>query len=68
MTAITLALVFLAGLFALLGLATLIAVIDNRRNYGVWWGKGKGAGVPDPFDPLTGADQDAWYGGGGGVS
>lgn len=51
--------------FAILGLA----VIDNKRRYGVWTSRDRKASMdaPLPFERLSAADRDAWFGGRGGT-
>jgi len=51
-----------------LALVLAVVVIDNKRNYSGWfpysrrpWWRRRGTfQAPDPFEPLSGADRDAW--------
>jgi hypothetical protein len=60
------------GAFLVLPLAILaLAVIDNKRKHGVWLSRDRKSGssmdAPLPFERLSAADRDAWFGGGGGT-
>jgi hypothetical protein len=48
----------------LLAIAVLIAVIDNRLNYGRW--RRRSTDGSTVVGPQTPSDRDAFYGGGGG--
>ena len=57
--------VWVAGFsLGLIAIAVIVAVVDNRLNYGRWFRRRKGsAGL---VGPQSAADRDAFYGGGGG--
>jgi hypothetical protein len=48
----------------LIAIAVVVAVIDNRLNYGRWFRRGKGSG--GLVGPQPGSDSDAFFSGGGG--